>query len=136
MRSSRMWRRSGKMQKPKWPSVAITVALLLVLLAGATYFAGLTAPQSYPDMSSLNAGPDGGKLLFDALSRMHPLTVSRNYMPFSRWHPSGSTILLFDVSPPSLTSSSKEDLVELENLAKANNRVVICMPDDATHGQN
>lgn len=123
------------MRKPKWPGAALALFLLGVLLAGAGYFAGLTAPQSYPNMSSLNSGPEGSKLLFDALSRMHSLTVSRNYAPFSRWHPLKSTILLLDVGPASLTGASKQDLAELENLANAGNRVVICLPDDADFGE-
>ena len=63
---------------------------------------------------------------------MHPLAVSRNYVPFSQWHPSASTILLLGVWPATLTGAEKEDLIEIEKLADANNRIVICLPDDAT----
>ena len=32
------------MHKSKWPAMALTAVLLAILLAGASYFIGLTAP--------------------------------------------------------------------------------------------
>ena len=119
------------MLKPKWPGVTLTVLLLMALVVGVAYFAGLTAPESYPEMSSLNSGPKGAKLLFDALAKMHPLTVNRNYSPFSQWRPKSTTILFLSLTSLALDSAEKDDLIELERLARANNRVVLCIPDDS-----
>jgi hypothetical protein len=119
------------MRKAKWPSVTLACVLLAALLAGFAYFVGLQSPESYPQMSSLNSGPKGSKLLFDALNRMPAMAVTRNYLPFSRWRPASSTILLLSVSPSTLTYASKQDLVEVEAFAQANSRVVIGVPDDS-----
>jgi hypothetical protein len=82
-------------------------------------------------MSSLNSGPNGTKLLFDALTAMQTLSVSRNYLPFSQWRPRSSAILLLSLESAVFNSASKEDLFEIERLTKANNRVVFCIPDDS-----
>ncbi len=123
------------MPKPKWPAITVACLLLIALLAGASYFAGLTAPESYPRMSSLNSGPEGARLLFDSLANTHSLTVSRNYLPFSQWRPRSATILLLSLPASDLNFASKEDLLELEMLAQANNRVVLCIPDDSLAAQ-
>jgi hypothetical protein len=124
------------MGKPSWPPVTLAVLLLLALVAGLSYFAGLTTPSSYPEMSSLNSGPQGTKLLFDALSSMRPLSVRRNYLPFGRWRPSSSTVLVLSLWSSVLNLASKEDLVEIETLMRANNRVVLCIPDDSSPGKS
>jgi hypothetical protein len=113
----------------------LTVLLFIALVAGFLHFAGLITPTSYPNMSSLNTGPHGAKLLFDALTSIHQLAVSRNYVPFSQWHPSSSTILLLDLRSSTLDLAPKEDLVELENLTHTNNRVVLCIADGSFIGK-
>jgi hypothetical protein len=104
---------------------------MIALLTGAAYFAGLTAPESYPKMSSLNSGPEGAKLLFDTLANTRLLAVSRNYLPFSQWRPSASTIFLFSLTGADLDLAKKEYLVELETLARANNRLLLCIRDES-----
>jgi hypothetical protein len=117
------------MRKSKWPAVTFACLLMIALLTGAAYFAGLTAPESYPRMSSLNSGPEGAKLLFDTLANTRLLAVSRNYLPFSQWRPSASTIFLFSLTGADLELAKKEDLVELETLSRANNRVLLFILD-------
>lgn len=118
------------MPKGKWPAVMLAGVLLMALLAGLFYFAGVAEPNAYPSMSSLNAGPHGAKLLFDALLRMPPLAVSRNYLPWTQWGPSATTILLLGVRPFTLNTFDKQDLIELERLSRRNNRVVLGIQDD------
>jgi hypothetical protein len=111
--------------------VTFACLLTIALLTGAAYFAGLTAPQSYPKISSLNSGPEGAKLLFDTLDNTRLLAVSRNYLPFSQWRPSASTILLFSLAGDDLNLAKKEELVELETLARPNNRVLLFILDES-----
>jgi hypothetical protein len=117
------------MPKRKWPAVTLAALLLLTLVVGLLHFAGLTTPDAYPSMSSLNSGPKGMKLLFDALSNMHPLSVSRNYLPFSQWHPSSTTVLMLGITPETFNSFEKDDLIQLERLAQHNNRIVLGVRD-------
>jgi hypothetical protein len=117
------------MPKRKWPAVALAAFLLIALSAGLLYFAGLTTPNAYPNMSSLNSGPKGAKLLFDALNSMYSLSVSRNYLPFIQWHPSSTTILLLGVTPETLNSFEKDDLLQLERLTQRRNRLVLGIRD-------
>ena len=118
--------------KRKWPTLLFAGLLLVALVLGFAYFAGMNAPESYPKMSSLNAGPNGAKLLFDSLNSIAPLAVSRNFLPSSQWHPSATTILLLAMFPERLNSADKNDLAEMERLTKANDRVVLCISDNAS----
>ena len=118
------------MPRRKWPTFLMAGLLLIALLLGFAHFAGLTTPGSYPNMSSLNSGPKGTKLLFDSLQSIQPLAVSRNFLPFPQWHPSSTTILLLSLNPMSFNFSAKEQLSEIEHLTRGNNRVVLCISDD------
>jgi hypothetical protein len=117
------------MPKRKWPATVLVVLLLTALSAGLFYLAG-TGATSYPKMSSLNTGPNGAKLLFDALSRMPALSVRRNLLPSSQWHPSSTTILVLGMQPARLNLAEKDDLVELEQLAQKSNRIVLAIDDN------
>ncbi len=118
------------MPKPKWPAAMLVGSLFVALLAGLAYFADWATPSSYPEMSSLNAGPKGAKLLFEALSNTPPMLVSRNFLPLSQWHPSSTTILFFGLSPNTLNLFDKNDLVDLEQLSGRGNRVVLSVKNN------
>ncbi len=119
------------MPNRKWPFVLLALCLVITLVGGLFYFAGIVKPDSYPAMSSLNTGPDGAKLLFDTLHSIPSLQVKRNFQPFTRWRPTRSTILLLSTNPLMLNNAESDDLVELEHLAQAHNRVVLCLTKEA-----
>jgi len=66
---------------------------------------------------------------------MHPLSVSRNYLPFSQWHPNSTTVLMLGVTPDTFDSFEKDDLVRLERLAQHNNRIVLGVRDSRLIGK-
>ncbi len=117
------------MSKRSWPTLLMAGLLLVALLLGLAHFAGLATPDVYPNMSSLNAGPRGAKLLFDSLKSIEPLAVSRNFLSLRQWRPASTTILLLSFNPLRFNSAGKTDLSELEQLTRNNNRVVLCIPD-------
>jgi hypothetical protein len=103
--------------------------LLIVLSAGLFYFGGMTLSSAQPNMSSLNSGPKGAKLLFDTLQGTRALSVSRNYSPLSRWRPSATAVLFLEVKALDLNNADKDDLIELEHLTQPNNRLVLIIED-------
>jgi len=108
---------------------ARSVAVVLLLAAGFTWgilrllHTQFVAGDFYPEYSSLRSDPKGAKLLFDSLSRMPGLSVSRNYMPLD-YFPGTAAVLLLGVSPVSL---DKDFLQRAEDLAGRGNRVVTAM---------
>ncbi|MBS1854049.1 MAG: hypothetical protein JST11_01685 [Acidobacteria bacterium] len=110
----------------KRSSVAL-LALAAILSAAALVRLSqqeLAGGSAYPAYSSLRADPDGGKLLFDALSRLPGIAVERNFLPLDGLEQRGAAILLLGTDPAGLNSS--EGVIRaIESLAKAGNRVVI-----------
>jgi len=116
------------MPKRNWPAVVAVCLLFAILFAGLLYFAGFNSTHLYPEMSSLNSGPRGTKLLFDALGKIHTVKVTRNYLPLSQWRPSSTTILFFAVYPTTLNTFDGY-LRELEKLSQPDNRIVLFLAD-------
>jgi hypothetical protein len=106
-------------------------ALAVALLLGAGFTWGIlqllrpqfVAGDFYPEYSSLRSDPKGAKLLFDSLSRIHGLSVTRNYLPLDYFRGSAA-VLLLGLSPEAL---DKDFLQHAENLARSGNRVVAAM---------
>jgi len=119
------------MPKRNWLALAGALLLLFGLLAGALYFADNGAGDSFPDMSSLNAGPKGAKLLYDGLASIQALAVSRNFQPLSRWRPAATTILFLGVTPDDLNAADASLIEQFEKLSQPNNRLVVCVTDYA-----
>ena len=108
----------------RWKADALAVALAAVFLGGliALFNADFAGGQVYPEYSTLRAGPDGAKLLFESLTRLPGLTVTRNFMPVQSLAPNGSTLVLLGLR--------ELDPDELEKLAGRGNRVVAALRED------
>jgi hypothetical protein len=105
---------------------------ILLLLAAAAFAAGMlhlfrgefASGDAYPEYSSLRAGPEGAKLLFDGLTRLPGLRVERSYIPVGFFSASGATIFELGVSPGDFDDA--DDLLSpLEKLARLGNRIVV-----------
>ncbi len=118
------------MPKRKWPAVVGAGLLLAGLLGGALYFSGAASADSYQAMSSLNSSPKGAKLLYDALSGIQPLNVTRNFLPLSQWRPSSTTIFFLGVGPDALNAANAKLLEQLEKISQPDNRLILGITDD------
>jgi len=107
-----------------WKAAASAVALAVVFLGGlvALFTADFAGGEVYPEYSTLRADPDGAKLLFESLTRLPGLTVTRNFMPVQNLAANGSTVVLLGLR--------ELDPAELEKLAKRGNRVVAALRED------
>ncbi len=105
--------------------------LAVALLLGAGFTWGIlqllktqfSAGDFYPEYSSLRSDPKGAKLLFDSLSRMPGLSVTRNYLPLE-YFPGKASVLLLGVGPGAL---DKDFVQRAEGLAQRGSRVVVAM---------
>lgn len=105
------------------------VAVALLLALGFTW--GIlrllnnqfSAGDFYPEYSSLRSDPKGAKLLFDSLSRLPGLAVTRNYLPIE--YLPGQTAVLFLAL--NLGSLDHDSLQQIESLARRGDRLVIAM---------
>ena len=106
-------------------------SLAVALLLGAGFTWGIlrllgtqfVAGDFYPEYSSLRSDPKGAKLLFDSLSRMPGLNVTRNYLPLEYLN-GNAAVLLLGLSPGSL---DRDFLQHAEDLARRGNRVIAAM---------
>lgn len=116
------------------PSHNARAGFLIVLLA-ALFTYGLIRAFSirfatgdvYPGYSSLRAGPEGAKLLYDGLSRTPGVTVSRNYFPLEYLEASHATIFLLALNAEQFGAEPEPYLGALERLANGGNRVVAAL---------
>ena len=106
---------------------AVAAALLgagftwgMIHLFGVEFSAG----DFYPEYSSLRSDPPGTKLLFDSLSHLPGMEVSRNYLPLEYVNRDRAAVLLFGLGPIFLNA---EFLQRMEQLARRGNRVVVAM---------
>jgi hypothetical protein len=108
---------------------ARSLAVAVVLGAGFTWGilqllrTQFVAGDFYPEYSSLRSDPKGAKLLFDSLSRMPGLNVTRNYLPLD-YFPGKAAVLLLGLTPGTL---DHDFLERAEGLARRGNRVVAAM---------
>lgn len=107
---------------------AVILAILLISaltwgmlrLLGAQYAAG----NFYPEYSSLRAAPKGTKLLFDSLSRLPELKVTRNYLPLDYFQGSATDVLVLGLRPGTVDAPF---LQRLERVARNGNRVIAAL---------
>jgi hypothetical protein len=78
----------------------------------------------YPPYSSLRADPDGARLLYESLTRLPGLSVTRNYLPLELLDPSDATVLILGLDARSF-GKDMDLLRTVERLAKRGNRVVL-----------
>ncbi|HEV3332347.1 MAG TPA: hypothetical protein VG096_15260 [Bryobacteraceae bacterium] len=113
---------------------ARTLAVALVLAAGFTwgilqlFRSQFAAGNFYPEYSSLRTDAKGAKLLFDSLSRVPGLNVTRNYLPLD-YFPGKAALLLLGLNPEAL---DHEFLQHAEALARRGNRVVVALSYQAS----
>jgi hypothetical protein len=107
-----------------WRAAAAAVALAALFLGGlvAIFDADFAGGEVYPEYSTLRADPDGAKLLFESLTHLPGLTVTRNFLPLQSLGGNGSTVVLLGLR--------ELDPAELEKLAKPGNRVVAALRED------
>jgi hypothetical protein len=107
-----------------WKAAAAAVALAALFLGGlaALFTADFAGGEVYPEYSTLRADPDGSKLLFESLTRLPALTVTRNFLPVQSLGTNGSTVVLLGLR--------ELDPDVMEKLAKRGNRVVAALRED------
>jgi hypothetical protein len=112
----------------RWTTVTLAALLACGFVAGLLYLFGMqfAAGDVYPEYSSLRTGPDGSKLLFDALAHVPGIRVERNYLPLDSFNRTGAAILLLGFDAAAFAADS-DTQVRAERLASRGNRVVITM---------
>ena len=114
----------GARNDMSWP-------LIIALVGAFTWGAWLVAVGPlesgavYPPYSSLRADPVGAKALFESLSEMPGLTVSRLYKT-PRPIDADTSLFILGVDPFALSSVPKSSLAEYSKLLQNRGRVVIC----------
>ena len=104
---------------------------LLVLLLAAGFTWGMlrlfgvqyATGDVYPEYSSLRSDPLGARLLYESLTRLPGLHVTRNFLPLEYFSGKPSTVLLLGVKPPLLKEA--EFVRPIERVAGRGHRVVI-----------
>lgn len=117
------------MPEHKGSSFVLALVLLGVFAAGLVYLARFTSTTGYPPYSSLGSGPDGTKLLFEALEATGKLQVSRDYRRVGEARLEDSAVLYLGVSSGSLATATKPLLTNLERIAAQGNRLIIGITD-------
>jgi hypothetical protein len=107
-----------------WKAAAAAVALAALFLGGlvALFNADFAGGEVYPEYSTLRADPGGSKLLFESLTHLPGLTVTRNFLPLQSLAANELTVVLLGLR--------ELDPAELEKLAKPGNRVVAALRED------
>ena len=114
-----------KKQSPK----LLTALLAAVFACGVLYlfnrrFAG---GDAYPPYSTLRSDPAGAKVIFESLSRLPGLTVTRSYRPLERVADRDSTILLLGLEPRRFAMQQDGEAHALEEFEQRANRLVFAM---------
>jgi hypothetical protein len=107
-----------------WKAAAAAVALAALFLTGlvALFNADFAGGEVYPEYSTLRADPEGSKLLFESLTHLPGLTVTRNFLPVQSLAANESTVVLLGLH--------ELDPDVMEKLAKRGNRVVAALRED------
>ena len=103
--------------------VAIGMLLSAGFVAGGIYLLGVQFSDGtvYPEYSSLRSDPVGAKLLFDTLSRVPGVTVTRDYLPLEYVPGFDATVFLLNLSPAAFDADLPQ---RVDKLAGRGNRVV------------
>jgi hypothetical protein len=103
---------------------AIVIAALFVWGLEQVAVAPLESGEIYPPYSSLRADPLGTKALYESLSELDDLQVSRLYKPRKQLSP-GSTLLVLGLGPVAWDEISQKMLTEYENLVAKGGRLIL-----------
>jgi len=119
------------------PSSNARAGFLIILLAFVftyglirTFSIRFATGDIYPDYSSMKASPSGAKLLYDSLSHISGLTVSRNYSPLEYSDERDAAIFLLAINAGAFAGAAQPYLEPLERLANRGNRVVVSLSWD------
>jgi hypothetical protein len=112
------------MKRRRYLLGAIMLTAVLAFVTIRLFDQDFADGQTYPEYSSLRADPKGSKLLYDSLSRVPGLKVSRNFQPVNTIAPHAKTLVFLScgIADPGLDV--------LESLALSGNRVVISLPNE------
>lgn len=122
--------------KLTWPMVALMV-LLAGTLAGVGYIFAmrLNRGDSFPPYSSLRADPLGTRLLFEGLSEMPGLRVSRSYEPLERLTTEPNrTLFISGFASGKWGGVSAATFQALDRAVRGGGRVIIAMRAVNHHG--
>jgi hypothetical protein len=119
----------------KTGSIVLLAVLAVVFAGGILYlfnrrFAG---GDVYPAYSTLRSDPAGAKVIFESLSRLPGVTVTRSYQPLERVPDRDSTVLLLGLEPRSFALQQESELHALEEFAQRGNRLVFAMGEATGH---
>jgi hypothetical protein len=112
------------------PASIVLLAVLTVVFAGGVLYLfnrRFAGGDAYPPFSTLRGDPAGAKLIFESLSRLPGLTVTRGYQPLDRLPDRDSTVLLLRVEPYSFAMQPDSELHTFEGFAQRGNRLVFAM---------
>ena len=108
------------------PILWIAIIMLAALFIGGLIQFARFAPQTgYPPYSSLQAGPGGAKLLFEALAKTGRVQVSRDYLPMGEAKLTGAAVFYLGVTPDALRAAPTDVLSKFEHIATSGNRLII-----------
>jgi len=115
------------MRKPA--SILLMGLLAAAFGCGVLYLFNLqfASGDVYPVYSTLRSDPAGAKVLFESLSRLPGLAVSRSYQPLDRLGDRGSTALLLGLEPRAFAMQPAAELRAFEEFAGHGNRLVLGM---------
>jgi len=114
-------------------STRVIVLLMLVVLGTAWLFTSLlgkrfSSGSDYPAYSTLRSDPLGAKALYQSLSRLPELQVSRNFREFRKLETQGKTaLLLLNVSPLDWKRAGALETEELRHFAARGGRLIVCL---------
>lgn len=116
------------MRSRNWFARIVLVLVAAGLCVGVVGVMRVPSGSGYPWYSSLNTGPFGTSILFQALQRSGNFSeVDRNYLPQGQFEPSGAAVLLLGMHPYQLPAKDDSAQKRFEELAKRGNRVVLGM---------
>ena len=106
----------------------VAVVLAAAFGWGVLHYLGIEfeAGDVYPELSSLRADPRGARLLFDSLSRLPGLTVTRNFLPPELFESQSASVLFLGLDAREF-GKDMDELRRLRKLAEDGNRVVLAM---------
>ena len=108
------------------------LAFLAAVFAGGVLYLfnrQFASGDAYPAYSSLRSDPAGAKAIYESLSRLPGVTVTRSYLPLDRLPDRERTVLLLGLEPHGFAMQQYGEFRALEELAQRGNRLVLAMGD-------
>jgi hypothetical protein len=117
------------MPKRKRLYTLFAVLLAVVFAAGLVRLAGFASATDYPAYSSLHSGPEGTKLLFEALAATGKVEMIRDYLPAGEATLRNAAVFYLGITPDALVNSQNGFFAGLEGVAKTGNRLILGITD-------